>query len=103
MGLQLDGQVFMHRQLRVQRCAKQGKKGIKPRFKTKGKKGLSFMKTKPTAKTTKKQPSFSGKKMIETKKFKKMKAKAKFTKEDRKKKAIAHNLAGGKPKKANQE
>lgn len=27
-----------------------------------------------------------------------MKSKAKFTKEDRKKKAIAHKLAGGKPK-----
>lgn len=94
MALQMDGKVFMHRQLRVQRCAKQGKKGPKPTFKTRGKKGLGFMKNKPTsAKTSKMQQSFTGKKMMETKKFKKIKAKAKFTKEDRKKKAIAHKLA----------
>ncbi|XP_045126300.1 RNA-binding protein 34-like isoform X2 [Portunus trituberculatus] len=95
MALQMDGKIFMHRQLRVQRCAKQGKKGQKPMFKTRGKKGLSFMKNKPTStKTSKKQLNFTGKKMMETKKFKKMKAKAKFTREDRKKKAIAHKLAG---------
>lgn len=95
MALQMDGKVFMHRQLRVQRCVKQGKKGPKPTLKTQRKKGLSFMKNKPiSAKTSKKQQSFTGKKMMETKKFKKMKAKAKFTKEDRKKKAIAHKLVG---------
>lgn len=99
IALQMDGQVFMHRQLRVQRCTKQGKKGMRPKLKTGAKKGLSFMKNKPSSnKSTKKQNTFSGRKMMETKKFKKMKAKSKFTKEDRKKKAIAHKLAGGKPK-----
>lgn len=94
MALQMHDQVFMHRQLRVQRCNKQGKTS-KPKLKTKGKKGLSFMKPKAVStKNVKKHPVFSGKKMVETKKFKKMKAKAKFTKEDRKKKAIAHKLTG---------
>lgn len=151
IALRLNGQLFMNRQLRVQRCLEKSKadrlakrmgkkakkvekkvikakkeniiqedaddseegniknkkfKKAKNNLKTKKlgvvskKQGLAFMKPIKTNSTKRERKSddFSGVKMMETKKFKKMKKKGKFTSEDKKKFAIARQLTGVKPR-----
>ncbi|KAG7154327.1 RNA-binding protein 34-like [Homarus americanus] len=102
VALNLNKTPFMGRLLRVQRCLEKVKKPKEKKLGSPAKKGLAFMKpiqgkeekTKP-----KPQGDFSGKKMLKTKEFKKVKkAKGKLTKTDKKKLSVARQLTGAKPK-----